>query len=439
MSDFKKGVFATRRDGLGERLNSVFNGLLVANALDVPFGFKWPGSYAFNDAFHSLRPATEIFDPVFLEKYLLPDDTILASDGVLRCPKGSLGAIRQGLSAQFEQGARSAPQHSFIFNVADGPDRVNLHASVVSALSFKENLRDLMAHTHSKCKKDPAHVVMHIRAGDIIYGKYREFPSFTNKIMPLPLAIVIARRFLGSGLNVKLLGQETSAIQKMGERIDLTMPLSRPQGLTPDTLLDGFFDLAQVGAAQTIYAGNSGFTRFSSQYYLKPVMNPLRNYPPLGLMDEVFLEMAKNDDIYSPEQKAYTNFYYYLLLESSGDVVLSTLLDRAVEFQPDNMMFQLWSVLNDIKYSRYSKADQKFTGLWHQADKHDFSTFCQSPWLGMLSRNEVMSSLRCYAYFSEFIDRGVLASSKASKVLRFFLDQSSPLQEHEWVGLRGLL
>jgi hypothetical protein len=103
------------------------------------------------------------------------------------------------------------------------------------------------------------------------------------------------------------------------------------------------------------------------------------------------------------------------------------------------MMFQLWSVLNDIKYSRYSKADQKFTGLWHQADKHDFSTFCQSPWLGMLSRNEVMSSLRCYAYFSEFIDRGVLASSKASKVLRFFLDQSSPLQEHEWVGLRGLL
>ncbi len=433
-------VFSDRSDGLGERLNCVFNGLLVAKILNAEFRFKWPETYLLSAAFHSLERAKDIFSSDFLDKHLAQADDLLATNGLITCPKGSEESVRSGLALQVSQGTLKTPQRAFIFNLTDRDERCALHAQVVNSLRFTPEISSLLDETHRESSKSESHVVMHVRAGDIVYGRFNESPNFVGKALPLALTVVIARRLVESGTRVKVLGQEPTAIESLTERLGFLPTLSFKKTFDEkDRVLESFFDIAQFGAGESILAGSSGFPRFASQFYLKSLTSPVKRFDPVALMKDVFLELQQNGDVYSLEQKSFTSFFYYKTLDSDDYLISRDLLEQAALYQPENVMYQLWLVLNEIKFKNYKTADLKFSSLLQESVRSGFKDFCKSSLCKLLLQDTVGSPVRCYFPFFEFIKEGASNSSSACKVLEVFIEKTGPLTEEEWLQVSSFI
>lgn len=185
-------VVARRWDGLGARLQALLNAWSIARALDLEFRFVWP-----RNSFKELHEPREIFDGGFLEHFEIAaatcaDRITLPSPTALSLPEAR--AL-----------CRAATPHS-MFDVGECFDVLAFAGEPAAAAQarFRAGLSEIAWSGVARAliesvpaAADPGgYSAIHVRAGDIVEGDWRQFVP-VEKLIPTPYVEFAIESFAG--------------------------------------------------------------------------------------------------------------------------------------------------------------------------------------------------------------------------------------------------
>ena len=105
----------------------------------------------------------------------------------------------------------------------------------------------------------------HLRAGDIFYGIYKDFPRFSNKCITFQIASGLIQKANSDGRKVILFGQYSNLISHLCLKHEAYSSNSFFEALRlASPLEEALADIFLMKSANTIYSGSSGFALFSS-------------------------------------------------------------------------------------------------------------------------------------------------------------------------------
>lgn len=164
-------VVARRWDGLGGRLHAILNAWSVARALGLEFRFVWP-----RNTFRGLHEPREIFDDAFLARFEIGESSRLDRKSLPPPTTMSLPEARAFCA--------TAEPHSMIdvwecFEVLAFADETVEAAEArfragLSELGWSSAARELIDAV-SRAKDRGGYSAVHIRAGDLVEGDWRQF------------------------------------------------------------------------------------------------------------------------------------------------------------------------------------------------------------------------------------------------------------------------
>jgi hypothetical protein len=310
---------AVRWDGFGERLRAICSAMALAELKGGSFRFTWDPSRA--RVPHPVLDLAQTFSADFAARHFIADPESL--------PPGPayVTVTQTGL-------ARLAPE------LAPDDVRARLGAAF-AAIGFAPPLA--AAITAAQAVALPgACTALHLRAGDIVYGRFNRKLCFSRKGLPHEIARHLIGVEQGAGRQVVLFGQDAGLIAHLA-RVTGAVTAARltppgPAGVIPSAL----YDMALMARCDRIIAGDSGFAALAG------VIGRARQVAATDLVPQdralalihAGLARPPDPDI-SPEQ---ANFSIAWALadntDSLTDVQIHALLDRAVQTDPGNAMFR---------------------------------------------------------------------------------------------------
>lgn len=173
-------VVTKRWDGLGARLHAILNAWSVAHALHLEFRFVWP-----RNAFRELHEPRELFSEMFLDRFEITESTC-GSRVVLTDPTAlSLPDARQFCHAA---STNSIVEINECFHVV----AFSNESAEAAHARFRNGLHEI-GWSRASCaliesilyKKYPLeYSAIHVRAGDIVTGDWRQFVP-VEKYVPM--------------------------------------------------------------------------------------------------------------------------------------------------------------------------------------------------------------------------------------------------------------
>jgi len=211
----KPTVIARRWDGAGARLHAILNAWSIARALDLDFRFIWPRGVSFG-----LDEPDELFGRGFLDRFETSGSACEGKNWIgLQPPNVSAGEARdQCRSAQ--PGALIEISECF---------RILAFRDESPEVARQRFLRDFLAIEWSPeiaaltndidgWSEGRSYCAMHIRAGDIVFGDWRQFLPIAKY---LPVAYVeIAIKSLAPTCQLLLVSDNVDYVSYLKERFD---------------------------------------------------------------------------------------------------------------------------------------------------------------------------------------------------------------------------
>lgn len=172
-------VVARRWDGLGARLHAILNAWSIARALDLEFRFVWP-----RNAFRELIEPREIFDATFLDRFEIAPSIC---DGRVILPDPASLSLPDAKKLFSAASSNSMIEIAECFNVlAFASEPADAAAARfrcgLSEIGWSRASRDLIESLPEE-KYPRGYSAIHVRAGDIVTGDWRQFVP-VEKYMP---------------------------------------------------------------------------------------------------------------------------------------------------------------------------------------------------------------------------------------------------------------
>jgi hypothetical protein len=418
-------VLAGRVDGLGVRLNAVFNGLLIAELTGNDFRFIWPKTFLFNDEHHSIEAVNRVFSEKFIGKYLI-DGVGVEGLTRLKFQEDDISGITSKFSQALAQSSHVVPQSSlFEFVRASDEVKIALAKRVCDKLAFSpaiENVRSLV----NSLDLPSNLTAVHIRSGDIVYGRHSESPNFTDKVICAPAASGLVNLLKESGASVLLFGQEERTMHLLSEMPGVYNAASLYAGASLSRLESAMADVFLMMRCDRIYAENSGLPRLASQLGVKKIHSIFDRKSKREWANIIQSEIDAAPSLYTNEQISFSFYLIFDYLFESNDLDLfSKILGKAYFFSPGNLMFKFLAAINFHRASKFLECESLLSDLIDGVDLTSFESFSASRFSKMISRKSVSRSGR-YAFdkyapiFSTPASSEELVFSSALKV--FFED-----------------
>jgi hypothetical protein len=231
-------VVARRWDGLGGRLHAILNGLSMARALGLEFRFVWPRNF-----FTALQEPREIFDGAFLARFEIAES---ACDRTALPPPTTLSL------AEARTLCRAAEPNSMIdvrecFGVLAFADE----SAAAAAARFRAGWKEIawsgavraVIESISRAADPRGYSAIHIRAGDIVGGDWRQFVP-VEKFMPTAYVEFAVETLTGRDAGqVVLVSDNDRYVRYLKARFDLVR--------SPSDLIDSYARLSEAQRALT--------------------------------------------------------------------------------------------------------------------------------------------------------------------------------------------
>jgi hypothetical protein len=232
------GVLTRRWDGLGGRLQALLNAWSIARALDVDFRFAWPR----ND-FIELREPLELFSADFLARFHLAEADVAGP--VCRPDLRSMNfpEAREFVRAQ-AVGLIEVDEIFEVFSFAGESAEVaqRRFAAGLGQIGWSAAVQSLLQSVAQQ-SAEPGYAALHIRAGDIVTGDWRQFVP-VDKYLPTPLVeFAIAEQAGPDQRPVVIVSDNEPYVRHLKTRFPT---LRSPADLVPD--------YAQLTCAQRAFA-----------------------------------------------------------------------------------------------------------------------------------------------------------------------------------------
>jgi hypothetical protein len=329
-----KFVLAHQPDGLGERLNALLNAMRVSELLGVDYRFTWPMWLA-KDPHHAIVPADEVFTAEFLAAHLIdadakdrfemvagPADDLDSLHAQLEASELGLRVPARPLDTRINPEAVPAITRGF----AEEFDAVGFHPQILAAIKAARSV-----------PLGEGSVGLHLRAGDILFGKYRTRTHSWYKIVSPPVARTLIERSRSGGRDVLVFGQDAELIGELcastgaidASAIRASHDLSRTG--------EAIFDLVLLSRCERIIAGHSGFAIQAASIAGSSVDNHLDLIPPEEVIELTRDDMARNGDRYDVVHREFAWWAAFYGARHQLDYATATeLLTAAFTTDPSN-------------------------------------------------------------------------------------------------------
>ena len=256
------------------------NAMGLAEATGGTFIFHWSPMPERLRGGHAILDAQDTFSDAFLQRHFVQKsfvrkarviglseyDSLLSRDA-LDASRFDAVLVNQSVLK------RQAP---FLFDsLAQGID----FGQVFGRIEFSA-AAEVARNAAGNVQLDGNPVAIHLRAGDIIFGKYRMTDRYNGKVVSVPVAEELIRSTIGAGSSVIVFGQDEKVIGYLQRRYGvLSAPaIRRACGFTE--LQDAVFDICLMSRCTEIFAGSSGFAGIASWVGGRNVTVPRRAMDP---------------------------------------------------------------------------------------------------------------------------------------------------------------
>jgi hypothetical protein len=199
-------VVARRWDGLGGRLNAVINGYALAQVLDADFRFAWPAGDS------GTGTAEALFSPEFLAMHRLDEAALDGCEMLTDPTEWSIGRAKDELRKAGDRaakvGGRAAIEVSEYAATLSFRDEHHAAATArfgqaVRQIGWSPVIIELLT-TMAAGFPIGQYAAIHVRAGDIVEGDWRQFLPM-EKYTPRALVELAIERLLAAGVDYVLI------------------------------------------------------------------------------------------------------------------------------------------------------------------------------------------------------------------------------------------
>ena len=355
---------AARTDGFGARLRAVVNAISLAKVLDEDFLIYWPAK---NGVFHGVPSAEATFSPLFVARYCLDPKTVTTSFLKSRylpfreCKnKESLLKASHIQVENYLSKNRYFDQYPYLSEIVDA----NVFSAAFASIAFNQYLEAARSLALSIPFNAPVAAV-HLRASDVIYSRLQHINLFQDKVVPYPLAQAVANQLKSQGKIVILFGEDEPLCRYLAQQCDCLLA-SDLASKDFDRNQLAFFDIVLMSRAKEIYAGTSNFSQLAAVVGGGTVIEPtdiLSTEVIQGALRR-FLETPSLPEGVSPAQAAFAfwaAYFRYPTMFSKEE--RRGFLDRALEFSPENVLYQLVSIADDLTDENEERATRQLQKL----------------------------------------------------------------------------
>jgi F5/8 type C domain len=363
-----KIILANRTDGLGARLNAILNAMYLADRLGVDFKFCWKessGKAIANRNF--IRPATEIFTQAFVRDHCRNDIN----------PRDFAPLPKSFSHDHFLQERDAMPHKGWVAVHVPKIFRARLATPLHEAkgISFPEAfgrieftpvISDAIAAARALTVA-PESVAIHLRAGDIVNGRYRAAPRFTDKIITLPIAKELIKRATRLGACVYLFGQDMEALGHLKRAGNVVLASELDSGARHDVDAQALFEVIVMSRCARIYAGNSRFSDLAQRLGDAPVIPPNEIFSPQETADIIQQDLNVSAKDYPALQTAfaYWSAFHWNRGNLSPDERIA-ILRNAGMFDPENSLYPLTIASELLSTQRFIEGDAVLKSLMDQ-------------------------------------------------------------------------
>ena len=352
-------IIANRADGFGERLKAVLNAMVIADKLPGKFRFGWRPMTQSIAVWHDVLPAEQTFSTAFLDRFFLSNKEIIAlapaklTDAVTRMPTHA--------------------DQSYLVTQARLETQCRGLVDDTTGAAFKDCFERIEFIPHLERARKCAHEVdlsgaagsaaLHLRAGDLIFGRYRKMGRYHRKACAFSIAEQIAADMQAKGRPLVLFGQDNDFIAYLAERYGAISATSFAQEQDFDGAQQALFDICLMARCDEIICGSSGFATLSCWIGGVKSKSPYRYYKAdktLALLESAGADGVAVDPRISDLQRS---FAIWLAFIQSGRSIADTpeysqLLDRAIALDPQNEYFKIVKACSLIHAEEPAQADE---------------------------------------------------------------------------------
>lgn len=366
-TDQEPVFFSRRGDGFGGRLCTLIDCIALAERLGGTFRFDWPDLISANRAMHSITAASEIFAPDFLDAHLGVSPEISAQPFELKqyvqlragddaLPRGPHGVFTPYNRAYlYVPGWKRGDYIGDCRRIFDGlPLRPHLEA-------VRQRARAVSLSTEA--------VGVHLRAGDIVYGEYREHRIHIPKVYAFPLVEDIVARHRDMGMSCILFGQDAAFAAYLKQRYGAIVADEIHAGDAYTAMQHALFDICLMSRCARVYAGASAFATAAWVIGGGQSVPPYRADQREAALATICagLRREEADPRISGEQKAFACRAALFISDWQGEALPSDaerleLLEAAVVNDPVNKSLRFAKALAQYALGHADAAEETILG-----------------------------------------------------------------------------
>lgn len=248
-----------RNDGFGARLAAMLDAIWLARQVDGRFAFHWPDTGVSQDH-NAIEPRRTVFAPRFLAEHHVGADHVasLRLQTIVSVPADVEAALQAaagfdgfrvhgamlGAEARRRIGpARLASEWRAAFRSIGFSPALQRARRLAAAVPIARNT-----------------IALHLRAGDIVYGRYRASGAFHGRVIPYPVAFELLRRRAEAGAPVLVFGQDRALCDHAKRAMNAMLAQDFAVEYGFDAVANTLFEIVLMSRCRQIVAGNSAFS-----------------------------------------------------------------------------------------------------------------------------------------------------------------------------------
>lgn len=347
---------SNRGDGLGERLKALLNSIVLSEKNNGNFAFSWDNKI---NKFHAISEKDLMFSKDFQKNHILKRNDI---SNMNLCPLSKTLAIQaenlkkiDGIQVQQNRISDVLPYPYTDFNS-------NEYSKAFNKIGFSKEILVAKDHASSVPLSDKV-VAIHIRAGDIVFDRYRWEPIFYSKIIPLFLVENTIQNFKNQGFSIVIFGQDDNLCNYLSNKYSALYSKNLIKKDYNDSQI-ALFDIVLMARSQIIIAGFSGFSdlarwiggaeRKAGYEFVPKLEDKLKAFDQFYENKEGFLY---SNDIH-PLMKAFSIIQFVYKFQNSISIERSIkLLQQCIDLDSDNFYYKIFLVSLYYKIGKYENGD----------------------------------------------------------------------------------
>lgn len=351
---------ANRTDGPGERLKTIIKGIAAAKVCNCNFLFSWSqlGTTIRHDTYHSVVEKELVFSNTFIEQHYIQNSEVDNLDKIrmkdLSLPltadiKNKVCLIEnQTLEVSFVDISKFLNKDSYInaFKHIKFSDR---YTYILSLVDF------IMGSRTNKA--------FHLRAGDIVYGVYKDSDRFIDKVIPFGLVVDILKN-IDKKETVYIFGQDYTQLAYLKKEFNVVLANEIADSYTLNNAEKAFFEMYLMSKFKEVYAYPSAFSYVPTMIGECHIVNPSALYTETEIFAIIEASLTEKLEPFTNCQRTHSinfilkNYYDILPIQKKIDY---TKLAKGLDLS--NMFFQILHIVYLYDDMQEKNADKLMKAL----------------------------------------------------------------------------